>query len=299
MALRVTAGLYLLAAQSLPSLASKFGLNEAIPQGIYDPRLSDSQTAELEDRRRRILGRLFREGRIGWWDVFDASDIGAERNKLAELYVRHASKVLDVGCGRGFFTFACSKIAREVTCVDLMNGLGRKGWWEQFGETASLLSVENTRGIRASGSSLPLRSDSFDAVTLVHAMRNFQSRSEIRSLLKESLRVLRPDGRVVVAESESNMDSHEAYDAFYALRTELKWELRLPRAGELVRWLRESGFRRVSSEAHDWGLQYAPVYFPFDKTRLRGRERAWELARDLVIEKGESHPPVRVWTAVR
>ncbi len=191
------------------------------------------------------------------------------------------------------------KIAREVTCVDLMDGLGRKGWWEQFGDTASLLSVENAHGIRASGSPLPLRSDSFDTVTFVHAMRNFQFRSEVRSLLKESLRVLKPGGRVVVAESDSNMHSHEAYEAFYALRTELKWELRLPRAGELVRWLRESGFRKVSSEAHDWGLQYAPVYFPFDKTGLKGRERAWELARDLVIEKGESHPPVRVWTAVR
>ena len=299
LAFSITTGLYLLASQSLPSLVSQFNLKEDFPQGIYDPRLSDAQTKALENRRMKVLGELIREGRIGWWDVFDLSDIGKERNKLARKHIRRSSKVLDVGCGRGFFSFACSRIASEVTCVDLMNGLGRKGWWEEFSETASLLSVENTRGIRANGSMLPLRNDSFDAVSSIHAIRNFRSRFEIQSFFKEAFRVLKPNGRAVIAESELNANSFRAYKAFYKLRTRLKWELRLPRSDEITRWLVESGFRRVSSETHDWGLHYAPVYFPYGESILKGRKHEWELARDLIIRKGESHPPVRVFTAAK
>ncbi len=299
LALSITTGLYLLASQSLPSLTSQFHLNEDFPQGIYDPRLSDPQTKALENRRMRVLGELIGKGRIGWWDVFDLSDIGKERNKLARLLIRPSSKVLDVGCGRGFFSFACSRIASTVTCVDPMNGLGRKGWWEEFSETASLLSVENTRGIRADGSSLPLRGDSFDAVSSIHAIRNFRSRSEIQSFFKEAFRVLKPNGRAVIVESELNTNSCRAYKMFYSLRTQLKWELRLPKSDEIARWLVESGFRRVSSETHDWGLRYAPVYFPYDKSTLKGRKHEWELARELIISKGESHPPIRAFSATK
>ncbi len=34
--------------------------------------------------------------------------------------------VLDVGCGRGYFTIAAAKYAKLVVSLDLMNGYGRQ-----------------------------------------------------------------------------------------------------------------------------------------------------------------------------
>lgn len=244
-----------------------------------------------------MLGILLGRG-VSWWEIFDASDVGAERNMIVDRFVAEGSDVLDVGCGRGFFTFACSRKASRVTGLDLMDGGERKGWWNEFASTSNLLEVLNrVSGIRAGASSMPFNAGCFDLVASVHSIRNFGSIEEIKFFFGEARRVLKKDGHLVVVESDTEAAGFQAYKSFYSMRTRLGWELGLPSVSELINWLEEAGFADVSEESLATGLRYAPVYFPFDPASMEAIRTDYDTANELLLKDGEQHPPINVLTA--
>lgn len=217
---------------------------------------------------------------------------------IAEKFVPRATAVLDVGCGRGFFSFACAKRAKQVTCLDLMDGGGRAGWWDEFLETSRLLRVsKRVFGVGASAARLPFGRGRFDLVTSVHALRDFRNEGEINSFFLEAKRVLKAGGRVVLVESDLEDRNFRACRAFYSSRTRLGWELRLPSFEKMVGLLRRVGFARVSSRAIDVGLKYAPVYFPFNRSAMKGMKKSYGGAKRLLVEEGERHPPILIISA--
>lgn len=243
------------------------------------------------------LGRLFAKGAT-WWDVFVASDIGAERN-LADRLVPRGVEVLDVGCGRGYFSFACTRKVAHVTGLDLMDGEGRTGWWDEFKRTSELMGVSGlVSGVRASATSFPFARRHFDLVASVHSIRNFRSKEEIRSFFHEAKRVMRRSGQLVVVESDLE-SAGPVYAAFYSMRAKLGWELRLPSIPELLRWLRSEGFSKVSHESFETSLEYAPIYFRFDPASMRDIRRDYDAAMKLHTRSREPSPPVFVLIATR
>jgi ubiquinone/menaquinone biosynthesis C-methylase UbiE len=288
-----------MASQALPKLCAKYYSKSEFTSDIYSPRYSAKQMKELEKRRVSTLSGLFEEKKISWWDVYDASDIGEERGIIASRYITRGSSVLDVGCGRGFFSFACARRARHVVALDLMNGKGRSGWWAEFSETSRLLEVsEKVFGTRGSAAHLPFGEGSFDAVTAVHAIRNFNDLEEIKRFLAEARRVLKKGGRVVLVESDLDVGDCRAYRAFYDLRIKVGWESKLPLAEETIEFLRTNGFSKIRQQVLDSHLKYAPVYFPFDRS-LKGMEKQYRSAKRLLVKEGEKHPPVLITTASR
>ncbi len=276
----------------------KYRLKGEFPSDIYVPSYTAKHMAMLEERRRVALSWLFREKKTTWREIFAASDIGAERNMIAERFVPRATTVLDVGCGRGFFSFACAKRAKQVTCLDLMDGGGRAGWWDEFLETSRLLRVsKRVFGVRASAARLPFGRGRFDLVTSVHALRNFRDEGEINLFFLEAKRVLKAGGRVVLVESDLEDRNFRAYRAFYSLRTRAGWELKLPSFEEMAGLLKRVGFARVSSRSVDVGLKYAPVYFPFDRSAMKGMKTSYSNVRQLLVEEGERHPLILIITA--
>lgn len=247
--------------------------------------------------------KLRRVKRATWWEIFDASDIGAERRTIAARFVPPSLSVLDVGCGRGFFGFACAREAKQVTCLDLMDGMDgidRVGWWQEFRDSARLLKVDKKLlGVRGSAASLPFGKDCFDLVASVHGIRNLQRRSDIRLLFSEAMRTLKRAGRMIVAESDLEDERFRAYRAFYSLRVSLGWELRLPSFPTMAAWLRKLGFVDVSLSSFETDLKYAPVYFPYDSSAMKGVKAAYNRANKLREHEGELHPPVIVLTATK
>jgi len=297
--MRMTTGLYLMASQALPMLCTKYYSKSEFTSDIYSPTYSAKQTKELEKRRISTLSELFEENKISWWDVYDASDIGKERGIVASRCITRDSSVLDVGCGRGFFSFACARRAKHVVALDLMNGKGRSGWWAEFAETSRLLGVgETVSGTRGGATHLPFSEGSFDTVTAVHAIRNFDNLEEIKLFLGEARKVLRKGGRVVLVESDLGVGDCRAYRAFYDLRIRVGWESKLPSAEETIEFLRANGFSKIRQQVLDSRLKYAPVYFPFDRS-LKGFEKQYKSAKRLLVEEGEKHPPVLITTASR
>lgn len=278
----------------------KYHLKDEFPPDIYVPAYTAKQMAALEERRRVVLSGLLREKKTTWPEIFAISDIGAERNMIAERFVPDATSVLDVGCGRGFFSFACAKRAERVTCLDSMDGGGRAGWWGEFLEASRLLRVgRRVLGARASAARLPFGKGCFDLVASVHALRNFRDEGEIKSFFLEAKRVLKRKGHAVLVESDLEDRNCRAYRAFYSLRTRAGWELKLPSLAKMVESLKGCGFSRVSSRSLDTDLKYAPVYFPFNRLAMKGMETSYNDARRLLIEEGERHPPILIVRAVR
>ncbi len=107
----------------------------------------------------KILEYLFEKYKISWRDVYAASDIGLERMALAqEMQLRDRDTVLEVGCGRGYFTIAAAELSKSVVGVDLMNGLGRHGWWRDFSISIRELNlVDRVLGVKSDGGRLPFR----------------------------------------------------------------------------------------------------------------------------------------------
>lgn len=298
--IKITTGLYLLASQALPGLCEEHYSKSDFTSDIYNPQFSARQMEELEEKRMTTISRLFEEKKTSWWDVFDASEIGRERKIIASRYIAPNSEVLDVGCGRGFFSFACSRRASHVTALDLMNGKGRTGWWDEFLQTAALLKMtRRVSGIRAGAAHLPLEGGSFDAVTSVHAIRNFEEADELELFISESARVLKRGGRFVLAESDFESNGFRAYKEFYAMRIKIGWEMRIPPSREIVSILRKNGFSKIRQTILDLRLKYAPVYFPLGQAKLKGLAKRYSHAKRLLIEEGEQHPPVSVITALR
>lgn len=251
-----------------------------------------------ENQPADALQKLFAKG-VSWGEVFAASDIGAERSLIADRLVARDARILDVGCGRGFFSLACAKKTNLVSSLDLMNGRGRIGWWEEFKETLGIMGLSGRiSGVRASATSIPFGAGRFDLVASVHSIRNFRSGDEIRSFFGEASNVLKEGGRLLVVESDVSA-AGPAYRAFYSMRIKLGFELTLPSVSEMVRWLRDWNFSEVSQESLDTGLRYAPVYLPFDTASMKDMKSEYDAAKKLLLEGGERHPPIFVLTAVR
>lgn len=154
-------------------------------------------------------------------------------------------------------------------------------------------------GVKATASSIPFGRARFDVVASVHSVRNFNSKNEVQAFLRESPRLLKEGGRLVIAESSVGDARFPAYNAFYEMRTELGWELALPSVSEIVSWLRRAGFSKTSCESLETGLEYAPVHFPFDSLSMKDMKEDYEAAKNLLIRDGERHPPIDIITATR
>src|SRR5262249_20049891 len=142
--------------------------------------------------------------------------------------------VLDVACGPGIVTAALGRRARKVVALDLTPEMLKKA--EQRCARAGLTNVEFRQG---SAADLPFADDVFDGVVTRLAIHHF---SEPDLVFKETFRVLRPGGRLVVADVVSSEDPDEAalQNAIEVLRDPS--HVRMLSRSELVSAVRAAGF---------------------------------------------------------
>ncbi len=128
-----------------------------------------------------------------WRGRFFSPEVAAERHGLGV-----GMTVLEVGPADGYLTLgALDRVTPggRLVCLDLQLGMLRK--------LRGAMGTRTPPLVCASGSRLPFRSGSFDAVFLAHVLGEIPDRS---SALAECARVLRPNGTLAITEGVPDPD---------------------------------------------------------------------------------------------
>ncbi len=107
-------------------------------------------------------------------------------NLMRVLNLSRGERVLDIGCGQGFFTRACTAAGAHATGADIS---------KELIELARAHSTKDVSFYAAPSHALPFAKDaSFDTVLIVLAIQNIEKMTET---FAEAARVLAPGGRLV------------------------------------------------------------------------------------------------------
>jgi ubiquinone/menaquinone biosynthesis C-methylase UbiE len=138
--------------------------------------------------------------------------------------------VLDLGCGRGAVLTAVARrlTTGRVTGVDIWSRLDQSGNARDVTlRNASLEGVSDRVAIETGDMrALPFPDATFDLVVSSLAIHNIRSNAERRQAVTEGFRVLKPGGRMVIADIRATRiygDALRALGASHIERRRLGW----------------------------------------------------------------------------
>jgi arsenite methyltransferase len=151
---------------------------------------------------------------------------------LDNLHLHGDEVVLDMGCGRGavLTAVACRLTTGRVTGVDIWSKKDQSGNARDVTLlNASLEGVVNRVQIEtADMRALPYSDATFDLVVSSLAIHNIRSNADRRRAIIEGFRVLKPGGRIVIADIRATSIYEDALRALGAVNVErrrLGWRL--------------------------------------------------------------------------
>lgn len=176
---------------------------------------------------------------------------------------RKGMRILDLAAGTGTSSAALAAHGAEVVAADFSEGMLAEGRKRHAGNP--LIEF-----VWADATDLPFEDDSFDAVTISYGLRNV---NDPQKALAEMYRVVKPGGRVVIAEFSTPPSSairvpyglysrhvlprvagainRSAAEAYRYLNESIEaW----PTQQELSSWLRAAGFERVAYRNLTFGV---------------------------------------------
>jgi arsenite methyltransferase len=162
------------------------------------------------------------------------------------LGARAGDRVLDVGCGPGFYV------------TEMLEVVGRGGSIVGVDGSADMLAVaakraeghDNVEFHEADATSLPVPDASFDRAIAVQVLEYVR---DVPAALAELRRALRPGGRVLVWDVDWATVSWRASDGELMKRVLSAWDKHLTHPSlprELAPRLRDAGFEHIQLDAH-------------------------------------------------
>lgn len=152
------------------------------------------------DQLKRVQSEFTRQA-----DTFDAyapkADVRVEE-RFREALGENAGAVLDLACGPGVVTAAVARLATSVVAFDVTPAM-----LDKARKRCAEAGLENVVFRQGDAAALPFEKGEFDTVVTRLAIHHFEAPSRV---LSEIFRVLRPGGRVVIADVVASEDAGEA-----------------------------------------------------------------------------------------
>jgi arsenite methyltransferase len=224
-------------------------------------------------------------------------DAGRRRALVRQaLAAAPGERVLDVGCGPGFY------------CVELSEEVGPSGSVVGVDSSSAMLALarnrcagrDNVELREGEATALPVDSGAFDAAVCVQVLEYV---ADVRAGLAELHRALRPGGRAVVWDVDWATVSLQSRDPGLTTRVLQAWDEHLahpslPRV--LGSHLRSVGFEDIQVEAYPFAAvgrdpeSYGAALAPFIATFVAGRQgigeaeaEAWATEQRELMERDE------------
>jgi SAM-dependent methyltransferase len=160
----------------------------------------DRRRRDLVLDRRRVGSAAFFQSAAQEWDALRAQLFGATSDlQVLPALVDPNAVVADLGCGSGRITAAIAPYVREMIAVDSSPEMLRVA-------RARLAQTPNTRLLDGRLEALPLADDTVDIALVIHVLHHLP---DPPAAIDEAARVLRPGGRLVVADMLPH--SHDEY----------------------------------------------------------------------------------------
>jgi arsenite methyltransferase len=205
-------------------------------------------------------------------------------------------RILDVGCGPGFY------------CAELLDEVGESGWVTGIDSSPTMVGLaarrcaghDNVDLLEGEALALPVPDGSFDGALAVQVIEYV---ADVEKALAELWRALRPGGRVLIWDIDWDTLSVHSEDAELSERVIRAWDEHLahrtvPRT--LAGLLRAGGFEDVSMEAHAFATlghdpdSWAAALVPFLGSFVAGRggvseteAQAWVAEQGRLAERGD------------
>ncbi len=141
---------------------------------------------------------------IAWFKIHSSRDgkLRLREQLLDQLALKGDEKVLDIGCGRGLLAIGAAKRLKtgKVTGIDVWNPQDLSGnSADAAKENAKAEGVaDRVRFESGDARKLVFPDNNFDAVISANALHTLADDGEREQALREGLRVLKPEGRLVI-----------------------------------------------------------------------------------------------------
>lgn len=123
---------------------------------------------------------------------------------LNELKLRGDERILDLGCGRGAVLFLAAQhlSSGRAVGVDIWNKADQSGNSEEAARRNALAEgvADRIELVTADMTQLPMEADQFDLIVSNVAIHNIKGDAGRARALEEAVRVLRPGGRLLIAD---------------------------------------------------------------------------------------------------
>ena len=149
-----------------------------------------------------------------WYDYFAGSEKQFTDLGLQMLNIQAGEKILEIGCGTGY---ALLEIAKNTSASGIVIGIDlSRGMLEVTkNRVAVQRPVEQIFLVEGDAIHIPFNGDAFDAILLSFTLELF-SDPEMKTLLKECHRILKPQGRIgVVSLAKQAKAAVQIYEWFH------------------------------------------------------------------------------------
>ncbi len=134
--------------------------------------------------------QLAEEGDLPPHEVVEWCSEGREKKKIEEKLDHEDKKVLEVGCGRGYYTQFLARESGSVCALDKMVGGRKNHMWDEFKEVMKGHDVwDRVIQVHADARDIPVPDDSFDIATCASLFRDLYPDDVQKEVIEEMSRV--------------------------------------------------------------------------------------------------------------